>query len=266
MANAALLLDNVAETAAIAASSQVLTMPASNLRTPHPSQRWRSLSSADYFVADKGAGIAADTVLICGLTCGANAQLRLRLSSIDATGVAGDILDTGPIGSGTVPAFDVAYGALLWLLPTTATWRFTRLDISDLDAAFVEAGCLVEGVRESLAYNFASGDTIQHVDRSRVSPTSSGMTLTWDDNTFRRLGLSFNAVTTDQRFGLFERLDRVKGRKRNVLLITDPDSSNLTRDSIYGLVTDQTPIAFNNAFAVDGKPLFGKQLRIDERI
>lgn len=265
MANAALLIDNVAENAALAASSQVLTMPASNLRTPHPSQRWRSLTAADFVVADKGSAIAADTVLICGLTCGAKAEVRLRLSSIDATGAAGDILDTGAIATGAT-AFDVEYGAFLWLLPATAAWRYTRFDITDPDAGYVEAGCLVEGVREAFTYNFAPGDTIQHVDRSRVSPTSSGMTLVWDDNTFRRLNLSINAVTTAQRFGLVERLDRVKGRKRNVLLIIDPDSSNLPRDSIYGLVTDQTPVAFSNAFAVDGQPLFGKQLRIDERI
>ncbi|MBR0855495.1 hypothetical protein [Bradyrhizobium liaoningense] len=147
-----------------------------------------------------------------------------------------------------------------------ASWRYTRFDIADPDAAYVEAGGLVEGAREAFTYNFAPGDTIQHVDRSRVAPTSSGLTLIWDDNIFRRVSLSFNAVTTDQRKGMIERLDRIKGRKRNVLLMTDPDSDNLPRDSIYGLVTDQTPIAFSNAFAVDGKPLFGKQLRIDERI
>lgn len=266
MANACIVLDNVAENASIGASSQVLTMPASTLKTPHPSQRWRSLSPADWFVADKGAAIAADTVLINGLTCGPNAEVRLRLSSIDATGVAGDVLDTGAIASGAGPAFDLEYGTFLWLLSAPAAWRYTRFDVSDPDADYVEAGCLVEGAREAFTYNFAPGDTMQHVDRSRVSTTSSGITLTWDDNSFRRLGLSFNAVTTAQRYGLVERLDRIKGKKRNVLLITDPDSSNLPRDSIYGLVTDQTPIAFSNAFAVDGQPLFGKQLRIDERI
>lgn len=266
MANAALVIDNLAESAMIGASSQELTMPVSLLRTPTPSQRWRSLSPADWFVADKGAAIAADTVLLSGLTCGVNALVRLRLSSIDATGVAGDILDTGPIASGASPAFDIEYRAFLWLLSAPAAWRYTRFDIADPDADYVEAGCLVEGVREAFTYNFAPGDTIQHVDRSRVSPTASGITMTWDDNSFRRLGLSFNAVTSAQRYGLIERLDRVKGRKRNVLLITDPDSENLPRDSILGLVTEQTPVAFSNAFAVDGRPLFGKQLRIDERI
>jgi hypothetical protein len=78
---------------------------------------------------------------------------------------------------------------------------------------------------------------------------------------FRRVALSLDWVSARQRRGVIQRLDRVKGRKRNVLLITDPDSDNLPRDSVYGLVTDQTPVSFGPVFDI-----FGKQLRIDERI
>jgi hypothetical protein len=42
----------------VSASSQVLTLPASNLKTPHPSERWRSLNAADWIVLDKGASIS----------------------------------------------------------------------------------------------------------------------------------------------------------------------------------------------------------------
>lgn len=265
MANAAIVIDNNADNGTVGASSQALTMPASNLRTPHPSERWRSLSNTDWFVLDKGSAIAADTVMVCGLTCGPNATVRLRLSSIDATGVVGDVADSGVLANGGAN-FDVLYGCFVYQLPSPMPSRYLRFDIADPDAGFVEAGCVLDGLAESFAYNFAPGDSVQHVDRSRISPTSSGMTLVWDDNTFRRLSLSFNSITWAQRYGVIERLDRVKGRKRNVLLLTDPASTNLPRDSIYGLVTDQTPITFAQAYGSDGKPLFGKQLRIDERI
>jgi hypothetical protein len=36
----------------------------------------------------------------------------------------------------------------------------------------------------------------------------------------------------------------VCGRRRNVLLMTDTASTNLPRDSIFGLVTDITPVTF----------------------
>jgi hypothetical protein len=260
MANAALVISNNADAATVGASSQVLTLPASNLKTPHPSERWRSLNSADWIVLDKGAAIMGDTVALFGLTCGVNATIRLRLSTIDGSGGAGDVLDTGALSTGD-PSFDVDYASFVHRLATPAAWRYARFDIDDPDADFVEAGCILDGLSESFAYNFAAGGSIQEVDRSRVTATSSGMTLTWDDNGFRRVDLSFQWVTEAQRYGLIRRLDRVCGRRRNVLLMTDTDSADLPRDSIYGLVTDITPVTFGVIF-----DLFGKQLRIDERI
>lgn len=260
MGNAAIVLDNNADDGTVTASSQALVMPASNLFTPHPSERWRSLSGAAWIVLDKSSAISADTIGLFGLTVGANATLRCRLSSVDATGTAGDKGDTGVLSSGDA-RFDVEYGSFVNRLAAPELYRYVRFDIVDPDADYAEAGCILDGLAETFDYNFAPGGTIQHVDRSRVSPTSSGMTLTWNDNTFRRLDLSLNWVSAAQRYGVIERLDRVKGRKRNILLMTDTDSTNMPRDSIYGLVTDQTPISWGPVFDI-----FGKQLRIDERI
>lgn len=265
MANACIVIDNNADAATVGASSQVLTMPASNLLTPHPSERWRSLSNSAWFVLNKGASIVSDTIMLAGLSCGANATLRLRLSTVDASGAAGDVLDTGAIANGD-PTFDVTYGCFLTRLAAPAAWQYARVDIVDPDAAYVEAGCILDGLSHKFVYNFAPSGAFQHVDRSRVTKAASGLTLTWDDNHYRQVNLTFNAVTSAERYGVVERLDRVKGKKRNVLLITDPASNNLPRDSIFGLVTTQTPISFNQAFDTGGNPLFGKQFQIEERI
>lgn len=260
MANAAMVIDNNAASGTIGASSQVLTLPASNLLTPHPSERWRSLNSADWVVFDKGAASSGDTAGLFGLTCGVNTTVRLRLSLIDATGAAGDILDTGALPTGD-PSFDVDYSSFVHRLSAPATWRYARFDIDDPDADYVEAGCILDGLSEAFTYNFVPGGSVQVVDRSRVAPTSSGMTLIWDDNNFRRIDLNFAWVAETQRYGLINRLDRLCGRRRNVLLMMDTASNNLPRDSIFGLVTDITPVTFGVIF-----DLFGKQLRIDERI
>jgi hypothetical protein len=259
MASACILIDNQADGARAFASSQALAMPVSNLLTPHPSERWRALADSAWIVLSKMAA-PADTVMLCGLTCGPDATVRLRLSSADSTGAAGDILDTGAVSSGNVH-FDVDYSSFVWRLAAPAMWRYTRFDIVDPGASFVEAGCIVDGLSESFDFNFVSGGERQWVDRSRVSETSSGMTLTWDDVSFRRLNLSFDFISLQQKNGLIERLDRVKGRKRNVLFILDPETNNLPRDSVYGLVTDLTPVTYGSV--VD---IFGKQFRIDERI
>lgn len=260
MGNAAIVIDNHADGASVGASSQALAMPASKLLTPHPSERWRSLDGSAWFVLDKGSLSSADTIALFGMTCGPNSTVRLRLSSIDASGAAGDLLDTGALANGA-GGFDVDYGSFIHRMPEPALYRYVRIDISDPDAAFVEGGCVLDGLSETFTVNFTPGGSFQHVDRSRVTSTSSGMTLIWDDNTFRRLALSLDWVSAAQRYGVIERLDRVKGRKRNILLMTDIDSANMPRDSIYGLVTDQTPVTFGRVFDI-----FGKQLRIDERI
>jgi hypothetical protein len=260
MANAALVIDNNALAGSLSASSQELAMPVQLLQTPHPSERWRSQSNTASFVLDKGALVSGDTVMLAGLTCGPNATIQVRGSTIDATGAAGDVFDTGVIANGA-PQFDVDYFSFVHLLPAQASWRYLRFDIEDPDAAYVEAGMLLEGVRTEFAYNFQPGGEIGYVDLAKVSKTASGKTLVWPVGFYRTVNLSFPWVTTDQRYGVVERLDRVKGRRSNVLLIMDGDSANLPRSSIYGLVADITPVTFGVIF-----DLFGKQLRIDERI
>lgn len=260
MANAALVIDNLADDGSVIASSQALTMPASNLLTPHPSERWRSTSNAAYVVLDKGSSLMGDTGALFGLTCGPNATIRWRASSIDSTGAAGDVFDSGVVADGD-PRFDVSYASFIAQLPAPAAWRYSRFDLSDPDATFVEAGCILDGLSEAFVYNFVPGATFQHTDRSRISKAASGKTLVWDDDVFRTVVLSFDFINETQRYGVFERLDRVKGRKVNVLLMTDTASPNLPRDSIFGLVPAQNPIAYGPVFSI-----FTKQISIEERI
>ena len=260
MANAALLTDNQALAGVVTASDQVLTMPASSLLTPHPSERWRSASPAAFFILDKGSVQAADTVMVKGLTAGPNATIRLRLSTADSAGVAADVFDSGMIANGS-SGFDTDYFAAAWALPAPAAWRYARVDIADPDNLYVEAGCIVDGLREAFAYNFAPGSAVQFVDRSRVATSAAGLSLVWPDNWYRKIDFNFEWVSAGQRYGMIERMDRVCGRRSNVLLMLDTDSENLARDSIFGLVTDLTPNSYAQAIEI-----FGRQLRIEERL
>lgn len=256
----ALVIENLATDGSITASSQELTMPASQVLTAQPSERWRSLSNSAYLILDKGALSSADTIMLGGLTCGENATVRLRLSTVDSTGAAGDIYDSGTIADGD-PTFDVDYRTFLTLLDAPASYRYVRFDIADPDADYVEAGSILDGLSEMLNFNFVPGGTIQWNPRDRVEKTASGKTLIWPDNKFRSVALSFDFVEEAQRYGLFETLDRDKGVSTNILLMTDVDSTNLPRDSIFGLMTEVTPNGFTPIFGV-----FSKPLKIEERI
>ncbi len=182
MANAALVLDNLALAAAVAASSRVLTMPASKLLTPHPSERWRSLSASDWFVLDSGGLITADTVMVGGLTCSAGCDaaaaavldrcdrrrrrhLRHRAGGRTATRAStSTIRRSSPCSKRRWPG---AISASTSPIPALLTSR---------------PGFVLEGLREEMVVNFAQGGSVQYVDRSRVSSTSSGLTLVWTDN------------------------------------------------------------------------------------
>jgi hypothetical protein len=114
---AALLIDNLALGGRVAASSQAQNMPASNLLTPHTTERWRATVSAAFFVVDLGASFVANTLMVKGLTCGPGASVRCRLSNVDSTGASGDAFDSQEVANGE-PSLDVDYGAAVWALPT----------------------------------------------------------------------------------------------------------------------------------------------------
>lgn len=259
MGNASLVITNNASNGTATASSQELTMPASQVLSVQPSERWRSLSNTAWIVLDKGSAISADTVFLGGLTCGVNSTIRARCSTSDATGAAGDAYDSTALATGSMQ-FDVNYASFIAQLPAAASYRYLRFDITDPDATFVEAGCILDGLSEDFVYNFVPGAAIQRTDRSRVEKSSSGKTFSWPDNAFRTVTLSFDFINQTQRYGLIEQLDR-KGLTSNILLMTDTDSSNMPRDSIFGLPTDLAPNTYGPIFGI-----FSKQLKIEERV
>jgi hypothetical protein len=261
MANAAIVINNLADVGTVGASSAASTMPASNLLTPHVSERWRSQSGTAWFVLDLGSLKSIDTVMLRGMTQGASSAARVRLSSTDSTGAAGDVSDSGSLTSGVSTYFDLDYGALLYLLSAPANCRYVRIDLTDPDADYVEAGALLAGLRDEFAFNFAIGGGITTIDRSRKAQSSGGQTLTWNDNQYRQIALSFDWINATQRYGVLERMLRLNGAHKNLLLIVDTDSANLARDCIFGLVFSQTPVAY---LAVPD--LFSQQLTINERL
>jgi hypothetical protein len=257
MGNAALLINNVALSGFATASSEVTNLPASNLLIPHISQKWRSSSNSASVVLDKANSDPADTFVVSGIT--ASTTVRMRLSTTDATGATGNIADQTFADNSA--NYDSDYGTAVLLLPAPVAWRYARFDLNNPSGTFVEAGLITLGTREQLTHNFASGSSVQYVDRSRITETSAGLKLIWNQNHFRRVELNFDWVTLQQRYGLMETLDLVAGRHSNVLVILDTDSTNLGRDSIVGLISDISPNTY--LAAID---LFGKQFRLEERI
>jgi hypothetical protein len=271
MANAAVLHANLADDGTLSVSDEEALMRVAMLQDPHVLRRWRSRTLTPYFVLDLGATASIDTIMLRGMTVTDDCTLRVRISSADATGAAGDVYDSAtdyPTGiEDGDDVFDVDYGALLILLPAVlSTGRYVRIDFNEAGsgATYVEAGRLGVGVRTAFDINFAPGATVGWIDRSIRAKTRGGQTLVWHDDKHRAVSLNMEWVTSSQRYGLVETMDRVNGQSTDILLVLDTESDNLARDSIWGLVSDLTPVAYTNIYGSDGA-IFQKSYQIEER-
>lgn len=258
---AAVAYENLADVAGttVAASSEEILMPASTILTPHVEERWRSIYSTAYFVVDLGSLKSLDTIWVGGLSGSDEVVARVRVSTTDPSGLSDLIYDSEDLESGATE-FDMDYGAIVSLLSEPMDGRYIRVDVYDPNTDYVEVGRIFVGLRTQFTTNFAYGWTVGYVDRSVVAKTRGGQTAVWHDNHYRVLNVSFEFLPAADRYGLVETIDRVNGRTTDILFIVNPDSTNLPRDTIFGLVSDLTPVT--NPALVD---VFGKQYAIEER-
>ena len=129
---AAILWRNLADTdfgGAVLASSWVATAPPSRLQNPHTLRRWKGRNGAvesilvtwataqtfDTIAVEKLAVTVGDTTRVMSSA----ATRRIRVSSVDLTGLAGDVWDSGT-AAGKIRD---AYGRLVELRPAPVTGR-----------------------------------------------------------------------------------------------------------------------------------------------
>jgi hypothetical protein len=252
MANAAIAYTNLADAATLTASSQALTMPAANVQSAHVGRRWRSLSATSEILTFQwSSDQTIDTLAVFGTTMTAAGTVQFTLKDSLA-----NVLD-----SSSALVVDSNFDSNIRLLGAPITnVRFLVITFSDPSASYIEAGRVFAGARSSFGTNFSYGWQYGWTDRSIRSKTRGGQTLIFRDNSFRTLDVSFNFLTSDERNGFVESIDRVNLASTDVLFITDTASANLPRDSIWGLITDQSPVV---------QPYFdrfAKKYSIEERL
>ena len=259
MGNAAIAYTNLADAGTVSASSQEILLPVSRVLNPHIEQRWRAQETPAYLIVDLGSQQSVDTIGVFGISA-AGGTVRARMSTADSSAEDGDAIDSGTLSDGN-KRYDTNYDSFIYLGVTPATGRYVRIDIADPSGSYVEAGRIFIGLRTEFSFNFSPGSQKAWVDRSATQETRGGQTIVWNDNTYRTGDFNFDAVSEAQRNGMIETIDRVNGRHTDILFIGDVGSDNLPRDSIWGLVRDQTPAVYTAV-----PDIFTKQYRIKERL
>jgi hypothetical protein len=163
----AFLYQNVVPAGAAASGfTQVATMPPANLANPQPRVRMRASSPGGScgIVLDMLAARTLDCVALISTTLDpaiyAALTLRLRLSTADATGAAGDAWDTGTAPADTSAATN---GNVVFLRTAGAvSARYLRLDVTSGPNAVgpadvVDIGLIIAGSTWRLARGHAYG-------------------------------------------------------------------------------------------------------------
>jgi hypothetical protein len=220
--------------ATVDASSELPSLPAVNLSHPFLSpQAWRSTGNSAWIRADLGTSQTIGVLGLFGTSLTEAATVRVRLSA--NADLSSPTYDTGasPIAAGVDPNF----GALIHLLPTPAAGRYLRLDLADASLTSLQAGRLWAGTKFQPVRNMAYGYKTSWLDSTRIDRSESAQSFVELGTVQRELRVTLPAVSEAERQGDVLALARL-GRGQDVLLILDPASSNLGRDSLFGLIAE----------------------------
>lgn len=232
--NAAVVYRNLADAAVITASSQQPDAPATNVKSPHIVTKWLSTSSSAYLLLDLGASTAMDTLALIGLIA---STVRCRVSSVDDTGAAGNVFD-----SGAPEAVSQRYLQSIWLIEAPAMGRYVRFDLTQAILPHVGAGRVVIGARSTFSANYGYGWTRSVVDPSRIEESEGGQRIVDVRQKYRQIEATFGLLTQEDRDSFVEDIDYEIGLGGDLLFLADPASDDLARTSIWGSMTDNTPV------------------------
>lgn len=261
--NAALAYRNLADSGTWTASSSIPLRPPSTLQNVHVGRKWRSLTNSVALTCDLLSAQSFDTVAVLGVNLTAAGLTRVRVSNADSSGALGEIYDSGS-SAGRV---DPDYGRLVVLAASPVSGRYVRVDLSDSSLSYIEAGRGVITLRNQVSINFLPGASDLNTDPAIKKKSRGGQTYIdpASPDPFRVWEFNFDTLTETERFGFIEQADVRNGSRTDVLLCRNPASTNLGRDTIWGLM-ESTPIVAQSGYGNDGLPVYSKVYRIEQRL
>ena len=231
MANGVLGFDDAVDRGTVTASSQVLSLPAINVQHPFLSPKvWRSVGNTESLTCDFTLDRFIDVVALLNCNFTASSTWRIRLDS-DSGFAAPHTYDSGTIPTG----IDLAYKACIHVLPSRVTARYLRVDLADTGSSFLQVGRWVAMRAWRMTRNFAWGTRERWHDLSRQSVAESGQIWVDRGPNYRVVSITNNAITDAETHSDLQHLGRT-ARARDVLFVSDPNSANMGRDSIFGLL------------------------------
>lgn len=235
--NAAIAFINLSdsESVGIVASSSIIEAPPAILKDPRVAEKWRGRNGeTEYLLIDLDSVQSIDTVMLLGLNLTLAGITRIRVSAVDSSGETGEAHDS-LADDGRV---DPEYGALIYLLDEPVMGRYIRIDLTEPDEEYIEAGRLGIFLRSTFNFNYPFGWEEAPIDESIETQSRSGQDYIDVGPTRRCWTVRWPWLTLSERNSYLQQLDRWNGIRKAFLFIGDPGSDNLGRDSIWGRVKE----------------------------
>jgi hypothetical protein len=259
MSNIAMAWINLADSGTITASGALGLAPASRLQNQHVARKWRVNTTTANIVVDLGASVSMDTIALMGVGGVVAPTFRFRVSTVDTTGAAGDAYDSGVIAS----LWSADYLPVIRLITSPVVGRYVRIDVTG-GVSYIEAGRLFVGLRSQFSINFQAGWERMWNDSSIRTIGRSGQSFYDLRDMYRTLNLTMDFASESDRFDIMEAIDVALGSHDDMLVITNPASTQLNRDSVWGYMEQVSPVI--EPVIVLDDTLWRKTYQIRERL
>ena len=262
-----LLSPAASDTATIAASSAVATLPASNLQNVQPTRKWRSQGiEANLFVTfpedSEDGEISANTLGLTGVNLTHHALVRVRGAATAEDLDGSPSIDTGlasPWPGGVKPyARSWPQFTVLVFWENDQPFRFCQIDIVDAggDLTYLEAGRLMLGKAWQPSINIdIGGDFLAYDPRDVVAETDRGYTFTdrRSESPPRLFTLNLTAGNRREIMDGLGEIQRLAGLAGDVICCIDPsDATDFHRYVMQGRFTAGPRFSAPQLFDQDG--------------
>jgi XRCC1 domain-containing protein len=220
------------------ASSADPVYPALNTMSAQPSEVWRTgagVNSAN-ITFDMGASRTITAVYVGAANLTTTATMRVRLSTSDATGAAGDAFDTTALTMGINTT-----ARRIFKLVGPGTGRYLRFDFADTALTQLEIGKISAwGSSWQPTYNFELGARLLHKDFSIVRDNLGGQQRSRAGSIRPGVLFTLPAFSAADKDAKVLPLLRTAGLASPICVCLDPAATDIGAVTFCGLI-EETP-------------------------
>jgi hypothetical protein len=227
-------LDRVGQTGVTLVSAAAdPAFPAANLATNQPGEVMRTSvgTTTASILIDLGTQVAMQAFFLGNTNLTSAGTWRIRLSTADATGVAGNALDTTTVNAGVSTTWKRA----LFVASSSVTGRYLLVNLTDATLPYLEAGILRALVTWNPArgYRFGSRQVLNDYSKVKKGPNGQQWPLLGPVQRGVQFSMPVISLTEYTTFG--EPFERWAGVSRDILVCLDNTAADLGSVTYFGL-------------------------------